>query len=201
MKSILNYILNRLPKTLLPLFIACMGCITATYAGSHKLESGRVSITLPSPVGQLEAVNHDFSGTINTQTGALQIDVTVNGFQFITESTPEHINKTTTKRFREYYLETGKFPTASFNGKVTDLNSVNFSKNGSYTTAVRGLITMHGVTKEISGEVLFTVTGQQVYLKGAIDLELSAFNIRVPEMLKSVFFKTVHVGLEGVFKP
>lgn len=201
MKSIFNYILNSLPKTLLPIVVACMGCITTTFAGSLKLESGTVSITLPSPVGQLEAINHDFSGSINPNTGTIQIDVTVNGFQFITESAPEHINQTTTKRFREYYLETGKFPTASFSGKIVDLKSVNFSKNGSYATEVRGLISMHGVTREISGEVLLTVTGQQLYLKGSIDLELAAFNVRVPEMLQNVFLKTVHVSLEGMFKP
>lgn len=195
-----NINIKLFPKAILATVISLMLVVTTSFAGSYQLENGRVSITFPAPVGQLMAVNQDVSGSIDPKTGAVNLNIAVGGFRFITPSMPDYINETTTKRFHEYYLETDKFPNATFKGKIADLKKVNFSKDGTYTVEAKGLITIHGTTQEISRRGTITVKGKQVTLKTDFVLTLNDYRIRVPEVLQNVFFKEVNVGLECRFK-
>jgi len=54
------------------------------------------------------------------------------------------------EHFNENYMESDKFPKSSFKGKITNLSSVDFSKNGTYSVIVEGDLTIHNVTNKIS---------------------------------------------------
>ena len=53
------------------------------------------------------------------------------------------------KHFNEEYVESDKFPRGFFNGEITNINSVNFAKDGSYPIVVKGNMQVHGVNKAI----------------------------------------------------
>jgi hypothetical protein len=53
------------------------------------------------------------------------------------------------KHFNEEYVESDKFPRGFFNGEITNINSVNFAKDGSYPIIVKGNMQVHGVNKAI----------------------------------------------------
>ena len=44
------------------------------------------------------------------------------------------------KHFNEEYMESDQFPRAFFNGKITNFNTVNFSKDGKYPVNVSGVM-------------------------------------------------------------
>jgi len=48
------------------------------------------------------------------------------------------------EHFNENYVESDKFPYATFKGKITD--DVDLSKDGTYNVSVSGDFTVHGVT-------------------------------------------------------
>lgn len=53
------------------------------------------------------------------------------------------------KHFNDEYVESDKFPRGIFNGQITNIQSVNFAKDGSYPIIVKGNIQVHGVNKAI----------------------------------------------------
>ena len=53
------------------------------------------------------------------------------------------------KHFNEEYVESDKFPRGIFNGQITNIKSVNFTKDGSYPIMVKGNMQVHGVNKDI----------------------------------------------------
>ncbi len=53
------------------------------------------------------------------------------------------------KHFNEEYVESDKFPRGIFNGQITNIKSVNFTKEGSYPIIVNGNMQVHGVNKAI----------------------------------------------------
>ena len=53
------------------------------------------------------------------------------------------------KHFNEEYVESDKFPRGIFNGQITNIKSVNFTKDGSYPITVNGNMQVHGVNKAI----------------------------------------------------
>lgn len=200
----MKYNFNSYVKIFQKGFLGILTCLVFfvpdLFAGKHNLDKGTVSITLPAPVGQLLAVNEKVSGFVESITGVVQFDVDVEGFDFISPTMPDPINKTTTKRFREYYLETDQFPTASFKGKIKDLSKVNFAKEGTYNVEINGLITIHGEVQEIFGNSTIIVDRDQIRMQATIVLPLASYKVRAPEVVRDIFFKEVNVEVDFKLK-
>lgn len=166
------------------------------FAIHYKLDSGSVSIKLPAPMGDIQAVNNMISGLIDEKSGAVEVHVSVEGFQFVTPFMPDYINEETTRRFRSYYLETDQFPDAFFRGKILDMQKVNFNKDGMYPVQAKGVITIHGVAQDISNDAIILVKEGQITLKTSFMVHIKDHQIRVPEVLQNIFFKKANVEVE-----
>ena len=57
--------------------------------------------------------------------------------------------KTMEEHFNEEYIESKKFPRGFFNGQITNINTVDFKKDGKYPVNVTGSMQVHGVNKAI----------------------------------------------------
>ena len=79
-----------------------------------------------------------------------------------------------------FTLDSDKFPTATFNGKITNLKDVNFKKDGTYTAAVEGELTIHGVTNTVKTTADFVVAGKAVNGKTAFTIALSDYKVDGP---------------------
>ena len=71
--------------------------------------------------------------------GKLSFIMLMKGFKFEMETMQDHFNKE--------YVESDKFPRALFNGKITNISKVDFSKDGKYPITVTGNMQVHGVNK------------------------------------------------------
>lgn len=179
--------------------LALSGCfLLTTMASARKLthESGKLKLTLHAPLGDMLAVNEAMSGQLDTKTGTLSYQVSVSGFRFITEHMPDAINGKSTRRFNDYYLETSKFPDAVFQGKIVDLNKVNFEKEGVYKVLVQGVMTIHGEHKSLEDQATIEVKGKQVIFRADLTLKIADYRINVPEMVRNIFFKEVAISAE-----
>jgi len=182
---------------LLTLTLMTMLCV-APGLSARKLthKSGKVEFKLHAPMGDIHAVNDDIAGFINTEDGRLSYQGNVFSIRIVTEPAPGQINKATTDRFQNYYLETEQYPDAFFDGRILNLKEVSFTKDGKYPVHVRGHITIHGERKEIAEWSVLEVRGKQLVFKTDFVLTLSDYNIRVPEFVKHIFFKEVAVAVE-----
>ena len=63
------------------------------------------------------------------------------------------------KHFNEEYMESDQFPRAFFNGKITNFNTVNFSKDGKYPVNVSGVMQVHGVNKTLETTGFIEIKG------------------------------------------
>lgn len=196
MNTVFNIYNSQLRKTFLISFICIATTVVNAVANVYSFKVGTVTISLSSPLGQLTAVNPTISGALHSETGDVSFDVTVRDFQFITSFMPEEINQTTTKRFRDYYLETERLPMAYYKGKIIDLKNVNFNLDGIYPVETKGVITVHGVPQEIIRSATIIVKGSEIDFKTDFYLDLDLFNIRKPALLEKVFFKEVYVRAE-----
>ncbi len=73
--------------------------------------------------------------------GKLSFIMLMKDFVFEWETMQEHFN--------EEYVESDKFPRGFFSGQITNINSVNFAKDGKYPVIVKGTMQVHGVNKVI----------------------------------------------------
>ena len=78
------------------------------------------------------------------------------------------------KHFNEEYMESDQFPRAFFNGKITNFNTVNFSKDGKYPVNVSGVMQVHGVNKTLE-------TTGFIEIKGGVPKASAQFVVRLKD--------------------
>ena len=84
--------------------------------------SGQISFFSKTSMENIDAMNNEVTSILNTGTGEVVFAVLVKSFRFEKALMEEHFN--------ENYLESNKFPKSTFQGKITNLTSIDFAKEG-----------------------------------------------------------------------
>ena len=122
-------------------FFLCFAAISQTYI----TRNGNISFYSHTPLEDIKAENNEAVSVLDASTGTLQFKVAVKSFHFVKTAMEDHFNN-------EDYMASGKFPKAGFDGKITNIASVNFSKDGSYDVTVSGNLTIRDVTKPVTAK-------------------------------------------------
>jgi polyisoprenoid-binding protein YceI len=146
---------------------------------------GAVSFYSKAAMEDIEAHNNAAVSVIDKTSGQLEFSVLMKGFEFEKALMQEHFN--------ENYVESDKYPKASFKGRITDLSKVKFTTDGSYTVPVSGQIMLHGVTKDVSTNATITVKAGMVSGTAEFKLALGDYNISIPAVVKDKVSNTVRV--------
>ncbi len=117
-----------------------------------------------------KADNKTAIASLDTKTGKLAFEVTIKNFTFSNPRIQEHFNG-------EGWMNSDKFPTASFKGDITNLKTINFSKDGTYPASVLGEITIHGVTRPMEATGSIIVSGSKISAKSDFKIRLEDFGV------------------------
>ena len=110
-------------------------------AQKYMTKNGFIGIHSITPMEEIKADNNQVAGVIDTGTGDMVFQVLIKSFHFERALMEEHFN--------ENYMESDKYPKSTFKGKITNLSSVNFAKEGTYDATVEGDLMIHNVTKKV----------------------------------------------------
>ena len=133
-------------------------------------KNAHIGIFSHTTVEDIKANNYKVTSTLDVATGEIVFSVPMQSFEFDKSLMQKHFNS-------PKFLDTKQFPKAKFKGKIIDLRTVNFSKDGSYTTSVKGDLTLHGVTKEITQEGNITVKGNNISMESTMNITLADYKI------------------------
>jgi polyisoprenoid-binding protein YceI len=152
----------------------------------------RFDATAPNSPEKIEAVAKSNSCIMDQNTGNLEIAVLLKGFQFERALMQEHFN--------ENYLESSRYPKALFRGKIDNLSTVNFAKDGTYKTTVTGTMTLHGTIKNMSAPVVFVVKSGKLTSTSDFSLTLSDYNISIPNLVSDKINKSATIKVEAALE-
>jgi len=147
--------------------------------------NGKISFYSKAPLEDSEAHNKAAVSVIDKTTGQLEFSVLMKGFEFEKALQQEHFN--------ENYVESDKFPKATFKGKITDMSKVKFTTDGSYTVPVSGQLSLHGETKDLSTTATITVKAGAVSGHTEFTISLDDYKIKIPALVKDKISKTVKI--------
>ena len=147
--------------------------------------SGKASFFSSAPLEDIKAENEQAVSVIDTGTGQIVASMLMRSFNFRKSLMQEHFN--------ENYVESHKYPKATFKGKITNMDEVDFSKDGKYTLDISGDITLHGVTKPISVKADAVVNQGTVQAKAVFPLTVKDFDITVPRLVINNIAEVVEV--------
>lgn len=159
----------------------------------YMTRNGKISFFSRTPMENIDATNNEVLSVVDLQKGDMAFAVLINGFRFEKALMEEHFN--------ENYMESTKFPKATFNGKFTPPAGLSSKKDGTYTIEVEGDLTIHGVTRKTraSGELSFQ--GGKLSGRSSFKLAIKDFNIAVPGVVAEKIAETIDVTVDCQYQP
>lgn len=136
-------------------------------------QTGKTSFFSKTPVEDISALNSNVLAVINSSNGEIAVKMNMTQFKFQNKLMEEHFN--------ENYMESDKFPTGSFKGKINE--TIDYTKAGTYDVTAKGTFTIHGVTKDkvLTGKL--TVAKDALTLDSNFEIALVDYKIDVPKLV------------------
>ena len=98
-------------------------CITSSlFAQKFMTKTGHISFFSKAPLENIEANNTQVSSILDASTGDIVFSMLMKSFNFQKALMQEHFN--------EKFIESDKYPKAEFKGKIANLSSIDFKKEG-----------------------------------------------------------------------
>ena len=171
--------------------LAVIGITQSVTAQKLISKNGHIWFYSYTPLEEIEAHNHQVVSILDEAAGTIQFNLLIKSFEFKRSLMQEHFN--------ENYMESDTYPKSSFNGKITNLDKINFKKNGSYPAEVTGDLTIHGVTKQITTTGTITVKGPSVNAQAKFSVDPKDYNITIPEVVKEKFANVMDVTVDVTY--
>ncbi|MEO6883748.1 MAG: YceI family protein [Bacteroidia bacterium] len=144
----------------------------------YVAKKSEISFFSVGSVANVQASNKLTIMVLSTATNDIQMKISIKDFIFPKPLMQEHFN--------EDYMESDKFPSAVFKGKINE--KIDYTQDGTYTTTTTGTLDMHGVQKTITISGLLTIKSGEVTLATKFKIHLADYKIKVPS----------YVGVEAI---
>ena len=141
------------------------------FAQKKTTTSAVVNFDATTSIDQLpKAENKTAVASLDTKTGKLAFEVTIKNFAFSNPRIQDHFNGAG-------WMNSDQFPTATFSGSITNLQAVNFAKDGTYAVTVKGELNMHGVTKAVEADGSIKVSGRTINASSDFSVKLEDYGV------------------------
>lgn len=175
------------------LLISCLLISGAWCQTRYFTRSGQISFTSKGLLETIRAQNKTVTCVLDVQTGNIQFSVMMRGFEFKKALMQEHFN--------ENYVESDKYPNSEFKGQIISSPVPDLKKDGSYQVKVKGKLTIHGITQEVTSDGTITVKQSAVQAEAAFSILLSDYQIKVPSIVKNNLSNTVNIAVTLTLQP
>lgn len=153
------------------------------------LEKSRIVFFSDAPVEDILAENVKTAGLFNPLTGDIAFSVPIRGFQFEKSLMQEHFN--------EKYMESDKYPKATFQGTITGLDAgISIAQQ----VTAKGELTIHGVMKAVEIPGVIERRADEWILKTKFMVKLSDHNIRIPRLVFQHITEQIEVTADFTFR-
>jgi polyisoprenoid-binding protein YceI len=162
----------------------------ANAQGKYLTKTGYVSFYSHSIVEDIKAENTQVLCVFDEETGKITIKMLMRSFQFEKALMQEHFN--------ENYIESEKYPKASFVGKIVNYTPL---KEGANTVMIKGKLKIHGQEKEIQEEATIIKSDDEINLSGNFMVNVADFDIKIPSVVKKNIAEKIKVNVNIILKP
>lgn len=151
---------------------------------------GRISFFSYTSVEHIKAENNQALSIIDLSAGDIAVSMLMNAFVFEKALMREHFN--------ESYIESDIYPKATFEGKIIDFDP---AIEGVQTRMVKGIFSMHGVSKELEIKTKIERIEGAYVLTGTFEAFVKDYDIKIPPLLAGNIAKTISIDFRFEYQP
>ncbi|HEX5170820.1 MAG TPA: YceI family protein, partial [Cyclobacteriaceae bacterium] len=158
----------------------------------YKGENGKVRFYSDALLEDIEATTKKVTSVLNYTSGEVAVLIPIRSFVFDKSLMQEHFN--------ENYLESDKFPEASFKGRLTEKFS--FVPGETRQVNVSGELLIHGVS--IHRDIPVSLAANQdgtLSATGKFDVKVADHKVKIPTLVFQNIAEVVEVSFELTLKP
>jgi len=145
----------------------------------YMTKTGFVGFYSKTAFEDIEAENNQVYAVLDPATHHIAFALLMKGFIFPRELMQEHFN--------ENYVESDKFPRASFSGIC--VGDMDLKKEGTYQVVIKGDLTLHGIIKPMETAALIEVKNDRVTGSAVFKLNPEDFHISIPSIVREKIAK------------
>lgn len=156
-------------------------------------KNGEISFHSDSPLEDIDAKNKNVMSLLNTNSRDMLFTVKIKSFEFKDKLMQEHFN--------ENYLESDKYPDATYKGKINE--AIDFTKDGTYPATTTGKLKIHGVERDITekGTIIISGGGQNILLNCNMKVRLADYKIEIPKLVVTNIAEVIDVKIDIPYVP
>lgn len=166
---------------------------TAAGQGRYMTKEGMIRFYSHTIIEDITATNEKVAAIIDGEKAAVAIIVPMNEFQFEKKLMQEHFN--------ENYVESEKYPKATFSGLISGMVEADYQTPGEYQVQVSGEMTIHGITRRISTDGSIEIRQSEIIAKTKFLLNPEDYGIRIPKLIRNNIAEKMEITAELVCDP
>ncbi|WP_448701610.1 YceI family protein [Mucilaginibacter sp. AW1-3] len=157
--------------------------------GTYVCKNAQITLFSKAPIEDIEARSEKGTSVYNSATGDIAFNLPISSFKFQKSLMEEHFN--------ENYMESDKYPNATFKGKVS--GTVDVTKDGSYPANAVGVLTVHGVAQNRTITGTITVKGGVVSLSSEFMVKCVDHKITIPTIVFHNIAETIKITVSATY--
>ena len=162
------------------------GPLSTRAQGKYMTKTGLISFFSASIMEDIEARNNKVAAVVDLGTGQMAFAVPIREFQFKRTLMQEHFN--------ENYMESEKYPKATFTGQVVNAAQVmKLVASSSQNVEVEGQMTMHGVSHKVAVSGTMQLRDGQLVMFAYFNIAPADYAIDIPLLVREHIAKSVSV--------
>jgi YceI-like domain len=166
-----------------------LAAVSVCNAQQWQTRSGVTSFFSETVAENISAKNSQTACILDAKTGEMVIKMRIVHFQFPNKLMQEHFN--------ENYMESDKFPEATFRGK---LDAPLPTANGIYTVTVSGVLLIHGKAQPRTITGTIEITDKKIRLQTSFQIVLEDHNIERPAIVMVKIAEKVSVKADYILE-
>ena len=167
----------------------CLFCPPILCGQVYMADDQRVSFTSDAPLELIEASSDALRAALRTDDQTFAFRVRINSFEgFNGQLQRQHFN--------ENYLESNRFPEATFQGRIIERDDLN--QPGTYQVRAKGKFVVHGIAQERIIPARVVSDGQQLTINCMFMVPLTDHDIQVPSIVHQKIASEIVVRVEAV---
>lgn len=169
--------------------------LLSNFVVSQKLmtRTGEIKFEASMPAfEEVAATNNTVSCIFDQSNGEFATLALVKAFKFKVPLMEEHFN--------ENYIESTKFPKATFKGKILNFNASKLSST-KIIYELEGDLMLHGITKKIKNKISLTLNAGKINAITNFFIKPNDYGIEIPSLVKSKVSENVKLAINFNLEP
>lgn len=159
------------------------------YGQKYYTKTGNLKFEASAEAFEPVAAEHTgTTAVLETTSGKLAVLALVRGFHFRNALMEEHFN--------ENYIESDKFPKASFSGLIEEFTMSALDEKESFDLA--GKLTLRGKAKDVATKAMIKEEGSDIHITASFIVSPQDFDIDIPKVVREKIAEEIEISVDFV---